>query len=59
MVVLGLYAEGPTDKQFLPILIQRTLEDVLHQHGRPDHVPSYQQFVQDLTLTLQTLRVLP
>lgn len=31
---LALYCEGPTDKRFLPILIQRTSQYVLNQHGK-------------------------
>ncbi|NWJ98198.1 MAG: DUF4276 family protein [Chloroflexi bacterium] len=34
MLVLALYAEGASDKRFLPILIQRTAEQILNQRGR-------------------------
>lgn len=31
---LALYCEGPTDKHFLPIIIQRTSQDILGQYGK-------------------------
>ena len=31
-LVLALYAEGPSDHLFLPIVIQRTLRQLLEQH---------------------------
>lgn len=36
VLVLGLYAEERTNERFLPIIIQRTAEQVLLQHERPD-----------------------
>lgn len=36
MLVLGLYAEGTTDYDFLPSVIQRTAERVLADHGREE-----------------------
>lgn len=35
-LVLALYAEGPTDVRFLPILIRRTVERLLARQGRMD-----------------------
>lgn len=32
VLVLGLFAEGPTDHNFLPLVIQRTAEQILAQH---------------------------
>lgn len=34
VLTLGLYAEGRTDERFLPIIIQRTAEDILLAHDR-------------------------
>jgi hypothetical protein len=34
MLVMGLYAEGPTDDRFLPVIIQRTAEYILLQYDR-------------------------
>lgn len=39
VLVLGLYAEGSTDHNFLPDVIWRTTESVLMQHGRYDIEP--------------------
>jgi hypothetical protein len=36
MLVLGLYVEGPTDDRFLPVIIQRTAEQILLQHNRAE-----------------------
>jgi hypothetical protein len=36
VLVLGLYAEGRTDELFLPIIIQRTSQEILIQHDRMD-----------------------
>jgi len=36
VLVLGLYAEGPTDNRFLPVVIQRTSELVLAQYDCTD-----------------------
>lgn len=33
-LVIALFVEGRTDERFLPILIQRTAESILLQHGR-------------------------
>jgi hypothetical protein len=35
-LVLALYAEGRTDERFLPVVIRRTVEHILAQHGRID-----------------------
>lgn len=34
MLVMGLYVEGPTDNRFLPVIIQRTTEQILLQYDR-------------------------
>lgn len=34
--MLGLYAEGPTDRDFLPPVIQRTAQQILAQHKRSE-----------------------
>ncbi|OQA43490.1 MAG: hypothetical protein BWY52_01868 [Chloroflexi bacterium ADurb.Bin325] len=34
VLVLALYAEGHTDESFLPVVIQRTAEEILARHGR-------------------------
>ncbi|HCI82207.1 MAG TPA: hypothetical protein DHW02_21245 [Ktedonobacter sp.] len=34
VLTLGLYAEGRTDERFLPIIIQRTTQDILIAHDR-------------------------
>ena len=58
-VILGLYAEGSTDYDFLPSVIRRTTEQVLMQHDRNEmEVSSYLQFVDDLTATLRTLNLI-
>src|SRR5579884_3345777 len=31
MLSLALYCEGSTDERFLPLLIQRTVQDILHR----------------------------
>lgn len=33
-VVLALYAEGPTDERFLPVVIQRTVQRIVERRGR-------------------------
>ena len=38
MLVMGLYVEGPTDDRFLPVIIQRTAEQILLQHDRAEIV---------------------
>jgi hypothetical protein len=58
-VILGLYAEGSTDYDFLPSVIRRTTEQVLMQHDRHEmELSSYLQFVDDLTATLRTLNLI-
>jgi hypothetical protein len=58
-VILGLYAEGSTDYDFLPSVIRRTTEQVLVQHDRNGmELSSYLQFVDDLTATLRTLNLI-
>src|SRR5579872_4756377 len=36
MLVMGLHVEGPTDNRFLPVIIQRTAEQILFQHDRAE-----------------------
>jgi len=36
VLVLGLYAEGPTDHDFLPPVIRRTVEEILAQHEQSE-----------------------
>lgn len=36
MLVMGLYVEGPTDDRFLPVIIQRTTEQILLQYDRSE-----------------------
>ncbi len=36
MLVMGLYVEGPTDDRFLPVIIQRTAEQILLQYDRTE-----------------------
>jgi hypothetical protein len=36
ILVMGLYVEGPTDDRFLPVIIQRTAEQILLQYDRAE-----------------------
>lgn len=36
MLVMGLFVEGPTDNRFLPVIIQRTTEQILLQYDRAE-----------------------
>jgi hypothetical protein len=35
-LLLALYAEGPSDNRFLPLIIQRTVQNIVDQHWPRD-----------------------